>query len=197
MPRLLRKRRCSCDLGRESVYIFSIRVLVAVKATRIADKNGGGGELSRHLLYRPPGRIHLMSAKKNTGLYVAALALFLVGVGYLLFTGFNENGVYFRNVSEALAMPRDELRATRLFGTVKAEGIQPLEQELGVRFQLEDKDNAALTMWVLYKGAVPDTFKAGVEVIVEGGFEAVKGDDFQARTLMTKCPSKYQKENRG
>ena len=86
-----------------------------------------------------------MPAKKNTGLYVAALALFLVGVGYLLFTGFSENGVYFRNVSEALAMPRDELRATRLFGTVKEEGIQPLEREPGVRFQLEDKDNAALT----------------------------------------------------
>ncbi len=137
-----------------------------------------------------------MPAKKNTGLYLAALALFVAGLGYLLFTGFSENAVYFRNVSEALAVPRDELRATRLFGTVKAEGIQTLNQEPGVRFQLEDKDNVALTMWVLYKGAVPDTFKAGAEVIVEGGFETSR-DDFQARTLMTKCPSKYQKENRG
>ena len=137
-----------------------------------------------------------MSAKKNIGVYIVALVLFLGGVGYLLFTGFSENGVYFRNVSEALTMPRDDLRATRLFGTVKEEGIQPLAQGPGVRFQLEDKDNIALSMWVFYKGAVPDTFKAGAEVIVEGGFDASQ-EDFQARTLMTKCPSKYQKENRG
>ena len=48
-------------------------------------------------------------------------------------------------------------------------------------------------MNVSYRGAVPDTFKPGAEVIVEGG---MAGPQFAARTLMTKCPSKYQKENR-
>ena len=47
---------------------------------------------------------------------------------------------------------------------------------------------------VSYSGAVPDTFKAGAEVIVEGGM-GPEGR-FAAKTLMTKCPSKYQKENR-
>ena len=47
-----------------------------------------------------------------------------------------------------------------------------------------------------YSGAVPDTFKPGVEVIVEGGLDA-SGGVFNATTLMTKCPSKYQKQNRG
>jgi len=41
---------------------------------------------------------------------------------------------------------------------------------------------------------VPDTFKPGAEVIVEGRME--QGGAFNAKTLMTKCPSKYQKENR-
>ena len=48
-------------------------------------------------------------------------------------------------------------------------------------------------MNVSYRGAVPDTFKPGAEVIVEGG---MSDRHFAARTLMTKCPSKYQKENR-
>ena len=45
-----------------------------------------------------------------------------------------------------------------------------------------------------YSGAVPDAFKPGAEVIVEGGMDA--GGGFTAKVLMTKCPSKYQKENR-
>lgn len=47
-----------------------------------------------------------------------ALLLFLGGVGYLAYSGFSENSVYFLNVSEALATPSDKLKAARLFGTV-------------------------------------------------------------------------------
>ena len=64
----------------------------------------------------------------------------------------------------------------------------------GASFLLQDKDDAGLTLPVVYKGAVPDTFKAGAEVIVEGGLQP--DGRFMAKTLMTKCPSKYQKENR-
>ena len=85
--------------------------------------------------------------------------------------------------------------AARLFGTVAEEGIEKHRGAPGVSFRLEDKDNASQTIEVNYSGAVPDTFKAGAEVIVEGGM-GPEGR-FKAKTLMTKCPSKYQKENRG
>jgi len=65
-----------------------------------------------------------------------------------------------------------------------------------VIFQLIDKDNPGGTLRVSYRGAVPDAFKAGAEVIVEGGLDSV-GKTFTATTLITKCPSKYQKQNRG
>ena len=137
-----------------------------------------------------------MAVKKNSkGLYIAALALFLGGVGYLMFSGIASNSQYFLNVSEALAMPSDKLHSARLFGTVKGEGISFLNPGPGVSFFLEDKDNANQVLRVVFQGAVPDTFKEGVEVIVEG---KLQGEDssFKAETLMTKCPSKYQKENR-
>ena len=89
-----------------------------------------------------------MAKKSGKNVYLVALLLFLGGVGYLAYSGFSENSVYFLNVSEALATP-----------------------------------------------SIPDTFKAGAEVIVEGGLRP--DGSFQAKTLMTKCPSKYQKENRG
>jgi len=59
----------------------------------------------------------------------------------------------------------------------------------GLRFKLRDvKGSAAIP--VMYKGSVPDLFRTGRDVVVDGRlrngvFVAVPG------TLVTKCPSKY------
>ena len=134
-----------------------------------------------------------MPRKKNTCMYLVAALLFLGGLGYLVFSGLSENTVYFLNVSEARAATADKLQAARLFGTVAGEDISRPANGLGVRFRLQDAEKPGAVLWVDYSGVVPDTFKPGAEVIVEGG---MKNGDFLARSLMTKCPSKYQKENR-
>jgi cytochrome c-type biogenesis protein CcmE len=59
----------------------------------------------------------------------------------------------------------------------------------GLRFKLRDVEGTA-TIPVLYKGSVPDLFRTGRDVVVDGRlqngvFAAVPG------TLVTKCPSKY------
>ena len=131
--------------------------------------------------------------KKSLSAYIVAFALFAGGLGYMIYAGLSENSVYFLNVSEALAMPSQDLKAARLFGTVADQGITRPDDGLGVRFCLQDAEKPSTTVWVDYKGVVPDTFKAGAEVIVEGGMQ---NQDFFAKSLMTKCPSKYQKENR-
>jgi cytochrome c-type biogenesis protein CcmE len=134
-----------------------------------------------------------MSDKKNNKfVYLAAFVLLAGGLGFLLFSGFSENSVYFLNVSEALAVEPIKLESARLFGKVDAEGLSEVKPGPGVKFRLLDKDDPAKTLWVEYRGAVPDTFKPGVEVIVEGGLPR-GGQTFNAKTLMTKCPSKYQK----
>jgi cytochrome c-type biogenesis protein CcmE len=61
----------------------------------------------------------------------------------------------------------------------------------GLRFQLRDVKGMTTTVPVVYKGSVPDLFKTGRDVVVDGRlrngvFVAVPG------TLVTKCPSKYQ-----
>ena len=88
------------------------------------------------------------------------------------------------------------LAKVRLFGTVSGRELSLREDAMGVSFFLEDKDQPAKAIRVDFLGTVPDTFKPGAEVIVEGGVNSASGD-FAATTLMTKCPSKYQKENRG
>lgn len=134
-----------------------------------------------------------MQKKPGKAVYAAAAILLLAGLGFLLASGLSENSVYFLNVSEALAMPAGKLSSARLFGTVDGEGLTGGPGTMAASFRLQDKDDVQKTIWVDYAGAVPDTFKPGVEVIVEG---AMQSDRFKATTLMTKCPSKYQKENR-
>jgi cytochrome c-type biogenesis protein CcmE len=59
----------------------------------------------------------------------------------------------------------------------------------GLRFQLRDvKGNA--TVPVVYKGSVPDLFRTGRDVVVDG---RLRNGAFVAvpDTLVTKCPSKY------
>ncbi|ACV68269.1 cytochrome c maturation protein CcmE [Desulfohalobium retbaense] len=128
--------------------------------------------------------------------YVFAFLLLAGGLGYLLVSGLSSNSVYFLNVSEALAMETQELGQARLFGTVAAQGIERNEDAMGVRFALQDKENKDKVIWVEYSGVVPDTFKPGVEVIVEGSLARPEGV-FGAHNLMTKCPSKYKKEEQG
>ena len=60
----------------------------------------------------------------------------------------------------------------------------------GLRFQLRDVKGTA-TVMVVYKGTVPDLFKTGRDIVVDGRLRngllvAVPN------TLVTKCPSKYQ-----
>jgi cytochrome c-type biogenesis protein CcmE len=59
----------------------------------------------------------------------------------------------------------------------------------GLRFKLRDVKGMQ-TIRVVYKGSVPDLFRTGRDVVVDGRlrngvFVAVPG------TLVTKCPSKY------
>jgi len=138
----------------------------------------------------------MTNAKNQKWVYLAAVLLVGAGVGYLLFSGLSQNSVYFLNVSEALAMPAEKLAQTRLFGSVAGENIVPDPASLGVSFTAQDKDDPAKTIRVHYRGAVPDTFKAGVEVIVEGTFNP-QTREFEASTLLTKCPSKYEKNEKG
>jgi cytochrome c-type biogenesis protein CcmE len=59
----------------------------------------------------------------------------------------------------------------------------------GKRFRLRDVEGTA-TVPVVYRGSVPDQFRAGREVRLEG---RLQGGVFvgERDTLQTKCPSKY------
>ncbi len=136
-----------------------------------------------------------MAKSSSKAVYAVALILFLGGLGYLIFSGLTEDSVYFLNVSEALAQDRNQVGQARLFGKVSSQNLVIVEGQLGTSFDLLDKMDESKRLRVDFKGAVPDTFKPDVEVIVEGSFSP-DGQVFKARTLVTKCPSKYEKKSK-
>lgn len=139
----------------------------------------------------------MSSSKSNQKwVYLAAVLLVGAGIGYLVFSGLSQNSVYFLNVGEALAMPAEKLSQARLFGSVSADNVVPDPAGMGVSFTALDKDDPSKAIRVHYRGAVPDTFKPGVEVIMEGAFDP-QSREFEASTLLTKCPSKYEKNEKG
>ena len=62
----------------------------------------------------------------------------------------------------------------------------------GLRFRLRDVEGTA-SVPVVYRGSVPDMFKAGRDIHLEG---TLRNGVFVAEpdTLVTKCPSKYTPE---
>jgi cytochrome c-type biogenesis protein CcmE len=58
----------------------------------------------------------------------------------------------------------------------------------GLRFLLRDVEGTARVP-VVYRGSVPDPFRLGRDVIVEG---RLQNGTFRADRLITKCPSKYK-----
>src|SRR5262245_6350670 len=61
----------------------------------------------------------------------------------------------------------------------------------GMRFRLRDiKGGSNETVAVLYRGSVPDMFKVGRDLVVDG---RLHGATFVAEpgSMVTKCPSKY------
>ena len=134
----------------------------------------------------------MAAKKKNLSIYLLAFVLFAGGVGFMMYSALSENCTYHLNVSEAVDIPSEKLKSARLFGVADGDIVKPANG-LGASFTMRDLENPADCVYVQYKGALPDTFEKGAEVIVEGRME---GKTFMAKTLMTKCPSKYEKSNR-
>jgi cytochrome c-type biogenesis protein CcmE len=102
---------------------------------------------------------------------------------YLVYTATGTSAEYYETVSEARAHPT--AGDVRVLGVVQ-DGIQRSNGGLDIRFV---EAEGGQSMPVVYHGTVPDIFRPGISVVVEGRM----GPDgvFHARTLLAKCPSRF------
>jgi cytochrome c-type biogenesis protein CcmE len=107
-------------------------------------------------------------------------------VGYLIYAASGGASEYYITVSELRAhAPADDVRVA---GVVQ-DDVQKSQGGLHVTFT--EKDGTA-SMPVEYSGTLPDIFRPGITVVAEGrlGSDGV----FHARTLLSKCPSRFSTE---
>ena len=124
----------------------------------------------------------------NLKIKLTVAGVVLVGaISYLAYAGMQKGWVYTLGVDQYLAKPEQKGQRIRLCGTVAEEGVEVRKAQMSARFFIKgEKEQIA----VAYKGVVPDMFKAGAEVVVEGKQNAA--GVFESDTLMTKCASKYE-----
>ncbi len=146
------------------------------------------GERSETLVAPPVRRPQRQSFFRRWRFVIGGLVVALA-IGVLIYQGIASTGMYYLTVSEYKAMPATTgaREQVRLGGKVREGSVQWHSSSMTLRFDLEDEQGQTLP--VLYKGVLPDAFKPGVEVVLEGS--QVGGGVFEARTLLTKCASKY------
>ena len=115
--------------------------------------------------------------------------LILAAISYLAYTGFESSAIYYYTVSE-LTEQDGSVRNTniRVNGQVD---VNSVEHNSTVNSALEFiVTEGGESLPVIYQGIVPDTFAAGREIVIEGYLDSE--GVFQADTILTKCPSKYE-----
>lgn len=117
---------------------------------------------------------------------LAGIAI-LGAVLYLVYANTQTNAVYYMTVPELKHCTTCATQSVRVAGYVQADSIKRDNQTQSISFVIEDSQQ---TLLVVYSGVVPDIFRAGVQVVVEGHF--LGKEPFQAQTLLAKCPSKFQ-----
>ncbi|MBI5787900.1 MAG: cytochrome c maturation protein CcmE [Candidatus Schekmanbacteria bacterium] len=125
--------------------------------------------------------------KKKKIKFIAGGIIISLAIGYMVYAGVRDSMVYYMTPVEILAKGTSVYgQGIRISGKIKDGSINWNARDLELSFILMDSQE---TIPVHYKGVVPDTFKYGVEVIVEG--KLVDRNLFEATTLLSKCPSKY------
>ena len=125
-------------------------------------------------------------ARKRKVRLVVALSVALALAGALVYTSFS-GATEASKPSQIEPGKSYELTGKVVKGSVERDGER-------LRFRIRDRDGRA-SVPVAYAGVVPDPFREGREVIVDG---ELKGGTFVAErdSLVTKCPSKFTKDKR-
>ncbi|MBI2868456.1 MAG: cytochrome c maturation protein CcmE [Chloroflexi bacterium] len=112
----------------------------------------------------------------------------VLAIAYLGYTGFVSSALYQYTLPE-LTEQAGSLQGTKLkvAGTVAEGTVQREPAGRTLKFTLT---GGGQSLPVTYRGTVPDTFKPGAEVVLEGILS--EAGVFEASGIFTKCASKYE-----
>jgi len=117
----------------------------------------------------------------------SAMALIVLALGYLAYTGVQESKSYYVTIKELRGMGKGAYsKRLRVAGNVQPGSIR--RTGTNVNFVLVENDEI---LNVVYNGTEPppDTFKDNAQALAEGSFG--RDGTFYAKQIQAKCASKY------
>ena len=125
--------------------------------------------------------------RKRKRLLVVLLGLGMLGIASaLVLFAFNDNLVFFMSPSDLATKGAPETRRLRLGGLVEAGSVAREADGRTIDFRVTDGNSAVP---VVFAGVLPDLFREGQGVVVEGGLEP--DGSFLATTVLAKHDEKY------
>lgn len=121
----------------------------------------------------------------------ALLLAFVAFLGAQIFMATTSTGAYYLTVSEVNGSAAQMVdQRIRVSGAVVPGSEDWNPQEITLRFKIQDDKGQQLP--IVFFGPRPDNFQRAAEAIIEGRLGS--GGEFQADTLLLKCPSRYEED---
>lgn len=119
--------------------------------------------------------------------FVIAGLVIAVAVGYLVFNATKANAEYYMTVDELKSAPSNVYSENlRIGGTVQDGSIKKDPTTQVMSFVITQGND---TLPVTYSGVIPDIFRPGINVVLEGKYTSQH--TFAASNMLTQCPSRF------
>ena len=125
--------------------------------------------------------------------FLAGITIMLGTIGFLVWTAVDQTKMYMITVPEFLSAGEAYANSTvRIAGKVAPGSMSWDASARDLRFTVIDMGGKEGEVKVHYTGLLPDMFAEDRNVVVEGPFTTTS--PFEAKAVLTSCPSKYQAE---
>lgn len=121
--------------------------------------------------------------------FIGVIAVVALSLGALITVAVESSAKQVLTVAELVSEAKPRSRVRLGARVTEAEIQYQTAPSFLLQFVVHDIPTGEETVPVRYKGVMPDTLKAGRDVILEGEFD---GATFLADSLLTQCPSKYE-----
>lgn len=126
--------------------------------------------------------------------FLAGITVILGTIGFLVWTAVDQTKMYMITVPEFLNAGEAYANSTvRIAGKVAVGSMQWDASKRDLKFTVTDMGDNEGEVQVHYSGLLPDMFAEDRNVVVEGPY--ANSSPFEAKAVLTSCPSKYQAEN--
>lgn len=124
--------------------------------------------------------------------FIIGITIIVLTFGFLVIRGLDKSMMTYVEVSQIKSEPQMAQKGVmQITGIVQPGTVQTSGGGKHLSFLLQDMKEPSLSIPVDYTGIIPDNFKPGLQVIVQGKLSQ-QDQTIQAEQILVKCPSKYE-----